>query len=130
MTTFFKLSNGSASMITMSTLARITLAFMVGAGITLASTQSFAANIAAGKEKAGALCAACHGVDGVSVIDPSYPKLAGQYPDYLARVLVEYKNGTRKNAIMNGMAATLSAEDIANVSAFYASLPSPLKSKK
>jgi cytochrome c553 len=69
-------------------------------------------------------------VDGVSVIDPSYPKLAGQYPDYLARVLVEYKNGTRKNAIMNGMAATLSAEDIANVSAFYASLPSPLKSKK
>jgi cytochrome c553 len=117
MTTFFKLSNGSASMITMSTLARITLAFMVGAGITLASTQSFAANIAAGKEKAGALCAACHGVD-------------GQYPDYLARVLVEYKNGTRKNAIMNGMAATLSAEDIANVSAFYASLPSPLKSKK
>ncbi len=124
MTTFFKLSNGSVP------LARMTLAFMVGAGIALASTPSFAANIAAGKEKAGALCAACHGVDGVSVIDPSYPKLAGQYPDYLARVLVEYKNGTRKNAIMNGMAATLSAEDIANVSAFYASLPSPLKSKK
>ncbi|MBU6143385.1 MAG: cytochrome c [Betaproteobacteria bacterium] len=95
-----------------------------------AALPAIAGNIAAGKEKATALCAACHGADGVAAIDPSYPKLAGQYPDYLARALSDYKSGARKNAIMAGMAAALSKEDIANISAFYASLPSPLNNKK
>jgi cytochrome c553 len=126
MTSFSKFSFLSGS----NSFGRWAASFGLAAVLGLASLQASAANIAAGKEKAGALCAACHGVDGLSVVDPSYPKLAGQYPDYLARVLVEYKNGTRKNAIMNGMAATLSAQDIVDVSAFYASLPSPLKSKK
>lgn len=89
-----------------------------------------AANIAAGKEKANAVCAACHGADGITSIDPSYPKLAGQYPDYLARALSDYKSGARKNAIMMGMAAPLTKEEIANLSAYYASLPSPLSAKK
>jgi len=48
----------------------------------------------------------------------------------LARALSDYKSGARKNAIMAGMAAALSKEDIANISAFYASLPSPLNNKK
>lgn len=89
-----------------------------------------AANIAAGKEKATALCAACHGADGVTTIDPSYPVLAGQYPDFLARALGDYKSGARKNPIMMGLAATLTPEDIRNVAAYYASLPSPLVVKK
>jgi cytochrome c553 len=100
-----------------------------GALMAVASVAT-AQNIAAGKEKATALCAACHGADGVTAIDPSYPKLAGQYPDYLARALQDYQSGARKNAIMAGLAATLNKEDIANVSAYYASLPSPLKVKK
>lgn len=99
-------------------------------GAVLLAPAAHAANIAAGKEKATALCAACHGVDGVSVIDPSYPKLAGQYPDYLARALNDYKSGARKNAIMMGLASALSKEDMANVAAYYASLPSPLSVKK
>jgi cytochrome c553 len=103
----------------------------VAAGAALMLSQAaVAGNIAAGKEKATALCAACHGLDGVTAIDPSYPKLAGQYPDYLSRALSDYKSGARKNAIMMGMAAALTKEDIANVAAYYASLPSPLKVKK
>ena len=106
------------------------IALSLSGALMAAASVAHAQNIAAGKEKATALCAACHGADGVTVIDPSYPKLAGQYPDYLARALQDYQSGARKNAIMMGFAATLTKEDIANVSAYYASLPSPLKVKK
>lgn len=91
----------------------------------LASAQ--AGNIALGKEKADQACAACHGADGVKTIDGSYPVLAGQYEDFLAKALSDYKSGARKNAIMSGMAAALTKEDIANLAAYYSSLPGPLK---
>lgn len=86
-----------------------------------------AGNIALGKEKAAQACVACHGADGVKAIDPSYPVLAGQYQDFLVRALTDYKAGARKNAIMSGMAAPLTKEEIANLAAYYASLPGPLK---
>jgi cytochrome c553 len=111
---------------TTHSLVSLALAASVAALSSVASAQ----NIAAGKEKATALCAACHGADGVTAIDPSYPKLAGQYPDYLARALLDYQSGARKNPIMMGLAAALTKEDIANVAAYYASLPSPLTVKK
>ncbi len=79
-------------------------------------------DIEAGKAKA-APCQACHGTDGNAGIDPQYPRLAGQYHDYLERALHEYKNGERKNPIMVGFATTLTDEDILNVSAYFASLP-------
>lgn len=79
-------------------------------------------DLEAGKAKA-IVCQACHGADGNAGTDPQYPRLAGQYRDYLARALHEYKSGERKNAIMAGFAATLSDEDIDNVTAYYASLP-------
>ncbi|MBN8726318.1 MAG: cytochrome c [Xanthomonadales bacterium] len=92
--------------------------------LALASTFALAANpdIEAGKAKA-LVCQACHGTDGNAGVDPQYPRLAGQYADYLARSLHEYKNGGRKNAIMQGFVATLSDEDITNISAYFASLP-------
>ncbi len=111
------------------TLNRILIQAGAASVVALMASVASAGNIAAGKEKATALCASCHGADGVTAIDPSYPKLAGQYPDFLARALKDYKTGARKNPIMMGMAATLSNEDIANVAAYYASLPSPLKAK-
>lgn len=111
------------------TLNRILIQAGAASVVVLMASVASAGNIAAGKEKATALCASCHGADGVTAIDPSYPKLAGQYPDFLARALKDYKTGARKNPIMMGMAATLSNEDIANVAAYYASLPSPLKAK-
>lgn len=87
-------------------------------------TASAKGNAAAGKTKAAA-CEACHGTDG-NGIAPNYPALAGQYQDYLAQVLHEYKNGQRTNAIMNGMAAPLSDEDIQDLAAYFASMPSKL----
>jgi cytochrome c553 len=71
------------------------------------------------RPKASEVCLACHGTNGVG-ITPDYPTLSGQHRDYLERALTDYKRGGRKNAIMAGMAATLSREDIAELSAFYA----------
>lgn len=76
-------------------------------------------NASAGKTKSAA-CAACHGVDGNNAI-PLYPRLAGQHEDYLRKVLADYQSGGRKNAIMQGMAAPLSPQDIADLSAYFAS---------
>ncbi|MFM1880574.1 MAG: hypothetical protein RLZZ344_808 [Pseudomonadota bacterium] len=102
-------------------------ASMVGASLAALSLPVSAGNIALGKEKAAQACVACHGADGVKVVDPSYPILAGQYEDFLVRALSDYKSGARKNAIMGGMAAPLTKDEIANLAAYYASLPGPLK---
>lgn len=89
---------------------------------------AMAANIQKGSTTANeAGCVGCHGADGVSVADPSFPILAGQYPDFIERALLDYQRGARNNAIMTGIAATLSKEDIKNLAAYYASQPSPLK---
>ncbi|MEQ8858927.1 MAG: c-type cytochrome [Pseudomonadales bacterium] len=64
-------------------------------------------------------CIACHGADGVSIA-PSFPNLAGQWPQYLRVQLVKYKTGERQNAVMNGQAANLTREEIAALAAFYA----------
>jgi cytochrome c553 len=96
-----------------------------GAVLAFASTQLLAAdNIANGKQKA-ATCFACHGTDGNSV-DPQYPRLAGQYNEYLQQALHEYKTGQRDNAIMKGFVATLSEQDIQDVAAYFSSLPTKL----
>lgn len=70
--------------------------------------------------KAAEQCVACHGADGVGIVG-MYPTLAGQYPDYLARALSEYKTGTRKNAIMAPFASQLTPEDIKAVTEYYSS---------
>ena len=65
-------------------------------------------------------CVGCHGPDGNSLV-PSFPKIAGQYQDYLLHALKSYKNGNRNNAIMNGIASTLSDEQMVILSKYYAS---------
>lgn len=101
------------------------------AGVLLAAQGlAFAADRAAGQAKADAVCAACHGKDGNTPIDPSYPKLAGQYSDFLVRALTDYKTGARKNAIMAGQVQALSKADIENLAAYYASLPGSLSAKR
>ena len=77
-------------------------------------------DLAKGQATATALCAACHTADG-SRGSPANPILQGQHPEYTVKQLVEFKSGKRENAIMRGMAATLSDSDMLNVSAFYAS---------
>lgn len=104
----------------------------LAAALFAASFSVQAADIAAGKAKAEAQCAACHAAnnDWNKPVDASYPKLAGQHADYLASTLRAYQTGGRKNAIMAGMAAGLSKNDIADLSAFFASLPGDLYLKK
>jgi cytochrome c553 len=70
-------------------------------------------------------CAACHGADGNST-NAQYPRLAGQYHDYLARAMQEYKTGERKNAIMQGFVKTLSEADIQSLASYYAEMPGKL----
>jgi cytochrome c553 len=75
-------------------------------------------------------CAACHGADFNKPIDPSYPKLAGQHPDYVAHALTAYKRGDgangRNNPIMGGQVKPLSDKDIADIAAYLGSLPATL----
>ena len=93
-------------------------------------------NIEAGREFAAkggegiAPCASCHGADGNAPIDGMYPKLGGQYADYLAHSLQAYRNGTRAGATADVMAAqakTLRDQQIADLAAYYASVPGSLR---
>lgn len=92
--------------------------------LTLMGTTALAeGNPEAGKAKAGT-CAGCHGAEGVSMA-PIYPNLAGQKAPYLVSALKAYKSQERKGgnaAVMWGIAASLSDEDIENLAAYYASL--------
>ena len=81
---------------------------------------AFSADIASGKTKA-ASCAGCHGPNGVST-NPSYPSLAGQKEQYLVKSTKDYRDGKRKDAMMEGFVKGMSDADIDNISAYYASL--------
>lgn len=79
---------------------------------------------AKGQEIVSKVCVACHGVDGNSP-SPVNPKLAGQIPEYLEKQLLNFKPGAngkaeRANPVMAGFSATLSADDVRNVSAYFA----------
>ncbi len=67
-------------------------------------------------------CVACHGVGGNGIINPEWPKLAGQHSGYIAEQLKHFKAGERKNAVMSGQATLLSEQDMADVAAHFASL--------
>src|SRR6201993_3653231 len=79
-----------------------------------------------GQAIAAQVCASCHGADGNSA-GGAYPKLAGQHPGYLVKQLMDFKTQpgakqpARNNAIMAGMAAALTDQDMVNVSAYFAS---------
>jgi len=87
-----------------------------------------AADIALGKAKAAEVCESCHGAAGNST-SQDFPKLGGQYRDYLDKALRDYKSGDRKNAIMAGFAKPLSKEDIENVAAYYSAQPAVVSSR-
>jgi cytochrome c553 len=87
----------------------------------LAAVPAFAASGSADVgQKKSTPCAACHGANGVSP-SPEFPNLAGQYADYLVTAMNHYKNGKRKNAIMQAQVANLTAKDIADLAAYFAS---------
>jgi len=108
----------------MTRVRRIARALGVAGAVVAAAvaTSAAGADLAAGQAKAKEICQACHGMDGNSAT-ADYPKLAGQYPDYLAKALRDYQSGRRKNPIMAGMAAPLTPKDIDNLAAYYAAQP-------
>ncbi len=87
--------------------------------ISIASAHA-AEDSSKGQAIVGKVCAACHGFDGNSFL-PANPSLAGQHEDYLLKQLTEFKSGARSNPVMAGMVANLSADDMRNVAAYYAS---------
>ena len=86
-------------------------------------TMVSAADIAAGKAKS-AVCAACHGAEGISAV-PIYPNLKGQHEAYIVSSLKAYKTGQRQGGmsmIMKPQADALSDADMEDIAAYYASL--------
>lgn len=84
--------------------------------------------LAAVKGKAtGQSCIDCHGGDGNNPIDPTYPKLGGQYRDYLAHSLQMYRDGSREHVLMSQQARDLSDQQIADLAAYFASRPTQLR---
>ena len=79
---------------------------------------------AAGDAKAGeaktAVCMACHGPAGNSLV-PTWPKLAGQHPEYIYKQLMDFKSAARVNEAMSPQVLTLNEQDFADLAAYYAS---------
>jgi cytochrome c553 len=96
---------------------------LVNLALGLSLHPAFAdGDIKAGAQKIRTLqCQTCHGQDGLSKL-PGAPNLAGQAQDYLIVSLGAYRSGERKNDIMNTIAQSLKDADIADVTAYYASI--------
>lgn len=93
------------------------------AALVCSATTAFAADIEAGKAKS-MICAACHGQDGIAVID-GYPNLRGQNQKYMVSALHAYKDKLRTGGnamLMQPQAMLLSNDDMENLAAYYSSL--------
>jgi cytochrome c553 len=115
----------------MKTLVRLSAALVLAV-----PAANAAPDLEAGKAKVAALCGACHGPNGVSVSD-TIPNLAAQRAGYIENQLKAFKDGSRRAgsatspaATMAAIATQLSADDIANVAAYFASLPGPASGTK
>lgn len=75
----------------------------------------------------GQTCIDCHGAGGNVPLDPTYPKIGGQYRDYLAHALQAYRDGDREHALMSQQAAGLSDQQIADLAVYFASQQSQLR---
>ena len=86
-----------------------------------ADAADAAGDAAAGRSKAKQ-CQTCHGLDGKATL-PEAPNLAAQNEIYLLKALKDYQSGARKNEMMSVIAPNLSEADIADLAAYYSSLP-------
>jgi cytochrome c553 len=94
-------------------------AIAILASLAIVGAAQAAGDANAGKKKA-AMCAPCHGANGQGV--PPNPPLAGVPAAKQVQALKDYKSGKRANPVMKGLAASLSEQDMEDLSAFYASL--------
>jgi cytochrome c553 len=91
-------------------------AFFVSACVWAAEPAP--ADPAKAQQIATQICSACHGADGNSLI-PANPNLAQQIPEYVTKQLANFKSGERQNAVMAGMVAMLTPEDMTNLGVYY-----------
>ena len=119
----------------MKTCKAIFLAGGAALAIALVSGKAMAADLQVGQQAYEKFaCASCHGADARSPVLPTYPILAGQYEDYLLHSMRAYHRGAtgstnvnaRSNAVMTAMIQQLSDQDMRNIAAWLASLPSDL----
>ena len=93
---------------------------LVAAAFLAGIHTAVAADLEAGKKKAAEVCAACHGPDGNSTTG-DFPRIAGQYADYLTKALRDYKTGARQDPIMGNFAKPLTDQEIENLAAYFSS---------
>lgn len=94
-------------------------AALLGLGLVLAQSVTAAGDPVAGQQKS-AVCAACHGADGNSVV-AMWPKIAGQHEAYLARHITLIRDGNRPVPEMMGIVANLTDQDISDLAAYFSS---------
>ncbi|HVQ33454.1 MAG TPA: c-type cytochrome [Lysobacter sp.] len=85
------------------------------AGMKLATTKN---------ASTGQACVDCHGAEGNAPIDPTYPKLGGQYADYITHALLAYRKGDRDHALMGSQAKDLTDQQISDLGVYFATAPS------
>jgi cytochrome c553 len=107
----------------------LAMAFAGAPAVAAEAAPAPKADPAKGAAISTAVCGACHSNDGSRGL-PANPILQGQHAAYLVKQLTEFKAGKRDNAIMKGMATTLSDDDVRNVAAFYAGKQAPAGSAK
>lgn len=100
-------------------MKKVLMVVLAGLAVSVATSVWAEGNAEAGKTKS-AVCAACHNADGNSV-NPEWPKLAGQHPNYIIKELNDFKNDKRVNATMSPMAKPLSEQDMADLAAYFTS---------
>lgn len=100
-------------------MRRVVLSALIVGSVALSGAAQAAGDAAAGKAKS-APCALCHGATGAG--NAMDPKLAGMDPAKFIQEMDDYKSGKGDNKIMKAQAGPLSADDIANLAAYYASL--------
>jgi cytochrome c553 len=103
----------------------LALAAMLAATAVVAAEPPFKGDAAKAQGIVNQVCAACHAADGNSPIAAN-PKLAGQIPEYLYKQLANFKaaagkKAERENPLMAGMVASLTADDMHNLAAYYSS---------
>ena len=75
----------------------------------------------------GQSCIDCHGADGNNPLDDSYPKLGGQYYDYIEHALQQYRSGAREHALMSQQAKELTDQQIADLAVYFGARPTQLR---
>ena len=108
-----------------SMISRIARTLSSLALVLMAANAVAAGDVASGESQA-APCSACHGQDGATPLDPSYPNLAGQNEKYLLRQLQMIQSGDRSIPLMAGQLDGKSEQQLADIAAYYASLPAKL----